>query len=176
MKVITDFKGWNIIQESNFNMSIIKIDIINGKNKWSKSKKKLIKMVLDIKKMEDSPSNKIDGFYDRIVEMFPGMKEHRCSIGKKGGFFKRVKEGTWMGHIVEHVALELQTLADMDVGWGRTRGTGDLGKYNVVFNYINPNAGKYAAMAAVNLVELLINGDEYNLDKTIESLKRIKEN
>ena len=102
-------------------MKIKSIDIIKGKNKWSGSKTKLVHMVLDLDEYEEKPSNKIEGFYERIKEYLPSLKTHRCSEGKPGGFLKRIKEGTWMGHIIEHVALELQTLAGYDTGWGRTR-------------------------------------------------------
>ena len=157
-------------------MKIISIKVIDGKNDWSKSKNKLIQMVLNLGKIEELPSNKIDGFYERMVEMIPSLYEHRCSPGYKGGFFERVKEGTWMGHIVEHIALELQTLAGIDVGWGRTRGTGERGQYNVVFNYICPEVGIYAAEVAVDIVETLIKGDEYNIDEDINIMKEMIDN
>ena len=157
-------------------MKIISIKVIDGKNDWSKSKNKLIQMVLNLGKMEELPSNKIDGFYERMVEMISSLYEHRCSPGYKGGFFERVKEGTWMGHIVEHIALELQTLAGIDVGWGRTRGTGEHGQYNVVFNYICPEVGIYAAEVAVDIVEALIKGDEYNIEEDINTMKEMIDN
>ncbi len=75
-----------------------------------------------------------------------------------GGFLSRVEEGTWMGHIIEHVALELQTLAGMDMGFGRTRSTGKEGEYFVVFDYMEEDAGVYAAKAAFKLVEALDKG------------------
>jgi len=78
-------------------------------------------MRLDLEEMEEFPSDKIPEFADRMEAMFPTMFVHHCSEGHEGGFFKRVREGTWMGHIVEHIALEIQTLAGMDVGFGRTR-------------------------------------------------------
>ena len=84
------------------------------------------------------------------------MYEHRCSVGTPGGFFQRVEEGTWMGHIIEHIALEIQTLAGMDVGFGRTRGYGEEGVYNVVFAYMEESVGRYAAKAAVRICEALI--------------------
>ena len=79
-------------------MNIREINAMRGPNYWSIRRHKLIVMVLDLEEMEELPSNKIDGFYERIVEMIPSLYEHRCSPGYKGGFFERVKEGTWMGH------------------------------------------------------------------------------
>ena len=152
------------------------IDVINGKNKWSVSKTKLIHMVLDIGEYENKPSNKIPGFYERIKEHIPSLKTHRCSIGKQGGFFKRIKEGTWMGHIIEHVALELQTLAGMDTGWGRTRMVkGEEGVYNVVFNYTNKDCGKLVAKEAVKVVKSIIDGEDPNIDDIVKKLKSISD-
>ena len=112
-------------------MKIIQFRILSGPNYWSL--RPCIQMLLDIGELEEKPTNKISGFYKRFTETFPSIYEHRCSVGKPGGFFQRVKDGTWMGHIVEHVALELQTLAEMDTGFGRTRETGDKGIYHIVF-------------------------------------------
>ena len=99
-------------------MKVLTLEAADGPNKWSKSKHKLITLKLDLEDLEERPSNKIEGFYERLSEMIPTMKSHRCSKGYEGGFFERVKEGTWMGHIIEHIALEIQTLAGMDCGFG----------------------------------------------------------
>jgi hypothetical protein len=153
-------------------MKIKSINIIDGKNKWSESKDKIIHMVLDLGVYENKPSDKIDGFYERIKEYLPSLKSHRCSEGKPGGFFKRIKDGTWMGHIIEHVALELQTLAGMNTGWGRTRGVkGQKGVYNVVFNYENKDSGKLAAREAFNVVNDIINDIDPEIDKIVKKLK-----
>ena len=157
-------------------MKIKSIKVIDGKNKWSESKDKLIHMVLDLGVYENKPSNKIEGFYERIKEHLPSLQSHRCSEGKAGGFFKRIKEGTWMGHIIEHVALELQTLAGYDTGWGRTRGVkGQKGVYNVVFNYVDEECGKLAAREAYNVVNDIINDKDPQIDKIIKKLKPKKQ-
>jgi hypothetical protein len=157
-------------------MVIKSIDIIKGKNEWSESKTKLIHMVLDLGEFEQKPSNKIEGFYKRIKEHLPSLKSHRCSEGKPGGFLKRIKEGTWMGHIIEHVALELQTLAGYDTGWGRTRGVkGQKGVYNVIFNYEDEECGKLAAREAYNVVNDIINDKDPQIDKIIKKLKPKKQ-
>jgi cyanophycin synthetase len=126
--------------------------------------------------MEHRPTNTIDGFRERLEKMFPSLYEHRCSVGTPGGFFQRVEEGTWMGHVIEHIALELQTLAGMDCGFGRTRSTGNKeGEYFVVFSYLEEDAGVYTARAAVRIVEALINGTEYPLEEDIQRLREIRE-
>jgi len=157
-------------------MKIKSIKVIEGKNKWSETKDKLIHMVLDLGEYEQKPSNKIDGFYERIKEYLPSLKSHRCSEGKPGGFLKRIKEGTWMGHIIEHVALELQTLAGYDTGWGRTRSVRDQkGVYNVVFNYEDEECGKMAAREAYNVVKDIINDKDPQIDNIVKKLKPKKQ-
>lgn len=156
-------------------MEIRSINAMRGPNYWSVRRHKLIVMVLDLQEMEEKPSNKIDGFYERLKAMFPTMYEHRCSVGEPGGFFQRVEEGTWMGHIIEHIALEIQTLAGMDVGFGRTRGYGEEGVYNVVFAYMEESVGRYAAKASVRICEALITGEEYDMSDDIQKMRELRE-
>src|SRR5690554_2635383 len=156
-------------------MKIIEINAMRGPNYWSIRRHKLIVMVLDLEEMEALPSNKIDGFNDRLKAMFPTMYEHRCSVGEPGGFFQRVDEGTWMGHIIEHIALEIQTLAGMDVGFGRTRGYGEEGVYNVVFAYMEESVGRYAAEVSVNICKALIAGEPYDLTDDIQHMRELRE-
>lgn len=156
-------------------MEIRSINAMRGPNYWSVRRHKLIVMVLDLEEMEERPSNKIDGFSERLQAMFPGMYEHRCSVGTAGGFFQRVEEGTWMGHIIEHIALEIQSVAGMEVGFGRTRGYGEEGVYNVVFAYTEEKVGRYAAKASVAICEALIDGKEYDLEADIQEMREIRE-
>jgi cyanophycin synthetase len=130
-------------------------------------------MKLDLGKYEDLPTNKIEGFEEALKNSLPTLYSHQCSEGRDGGFFERVKEGTWLGHVIEHVALELQTLAGMDCGFGRTRSTDVKGVYHIVFAYMIENAGIYAAQASCRLVEKLAAGEPYALEKDLEELKRI---
>lgn len=156
-------------------MEIVNIRVMNGPNYWSIRRHKLIVMLLDLQEMEQRPSNTIPGFLERLKALIPSMYSHRCSEDCPGGFFKRVEEGTWMGHVIEHVALEMQTLAGMDTGFGRTRESDKPGVYHVVFSYIEPKAGEYTAKAAVNLVQALIDGVEYDLAADIQNLREIRE-
>ncbi|MGB5498550.1 MAG: cyanophycin synthetase [Maribacter sp.] len=156
-------------------MKILSINAMRGPNYWSVRRHKLIVMVLDLEEMEELPSNKIKGFKERLEAMFPSMYEHRCSVGTPGGFFERVEEGTWMGHIIEHIALEIQTLAGMDVGFGRTRGYGEKGVYNVVFAYMEEKVGRYAAEVSVRICEALIKGEAYAMADDIQKMREIRE-
>ena len=156
-------------------MKIDKIQALRGPNIWSVQRKKLIQMRLDLEEMEQFPTNKIDGFRERIEEMFPTMIEHRCSEGVRGGFFSRIERGTWMGHVIEHIALEIQTLAGMETGFGRTRETKTPGIYNVVFSYTEENVGIFAAGSAVAIAEALIAGTPYDLENDIQKMREIRE-
>jgi cyanophycin synthetase len=156
-------------------MKIEDIKVLKGPNYWSVRRLKLIQMRLNLEELEQSPTNKIDGFLERLEIMFPTMYEHRCSEGVPGGFFKRVREGTWMGHVIEHVALELQTLAGMNCGFGRTRTTGEEGIYYVVFSYMEEDAGVYAAKASVKIAQALVDGVHYDLAEDIQRLREIRE-
>src|SRR5258706_867408 len=156
-------------------MKIIEIKVLKGPNYWSIRRAKLIQMKLDLGEMEQRPTNKIPGFRERLEKLIRCLYEHRCSEGRPGGFFSRVDEGTWMGHVIEHIALEIQTLAGMDTGFGRTRGAGEDGKYYVVFSYMEEDAGVYAAKAAVRIAQSLIDGTEYNLQQDLQEMREIRE-
>jgi cyanophycin synthetase len=155
-------------------MKILGIQVLRGPNIWSINRKKLIQMRLDLEDMEQRPTSSIEGFGDRLEKMLPSLYSHRCSKGEPGGFFARVKEGTWMGHVIEHIALEIQTLAGMDTGFGRTRMTKTDGIYNVVFSYLEEKSGIYAAEASVKIAEALIDNLEYNLEADIQRLRELR--
>jgi cyanophycin synthetase len=132
-------------------------------------------MRLDLEELEQSPTNLIDGFPERLRSLIPSLYTHRCSKGEHGGFFARVDEGTWMGHVIEHIALEIQTLAGMDTGFGRTRQTKTSGVYNVVFSYLEEKAGVFAAEASVRIAQALIDNVDYDLEHDIQQLRELRE-
>ncbi|TCC97551.1 cyanophycin synthetase [Pedobacter hiemivivus] len=156
-------------------MNILGIQVLRGPNIWSIRRKKLIQMRLDLEEMEQRPTNVIEGFGERIAKLLPSLYTHRCSKGAPGGFLARIEEGTWMGHVIEHIALEIQTLAGMDTGFGRTRQTKTEGIYNVVFSYIEEKAGVFAAESAVRIAEALINDQEYDLEADIQRMRELRE-
>lgn len=158
-------------------MQILEIKVLKGPNYWSVRRNKLIQMKLDLEDLEQRPTNTIPGFRERLEKMLPSLYEHRCSENVPGGFFQRVDEGTWMGHVIEHIALEIQTLAGMDTGFGRTRtAEGEKeGVYYVVFSYMEEDAGVYAAKASVRIAEALIDGTDYDLAEDIQEMREIRE-
>src|SRR5918992_1212680 len=106
-------------------IEVRKTTVYRGPNVWARMP--VILMVVDIGELEDRPSNKIPGFYEHLTELLPSLYDHGCSLGRPGGFLQRMREGTWMGHILEHLALELQNLSGAEVGRGKTRSTGERG-------------------------------------------------
>lgn len=154
-------------------MKIIELKVMHGANYWSVYRKKLIAIKLDIKNLEEVPTNKIPGFLNRLKELIPSLEAHQCSENHTGGFFKRVEDGTWMGHVVEHIALEIQTLAGMHCGFGRTRSTEVKGVYHVVFSFEFEDAGCYAADASVRIAHALVDNISYNIEEDISHLKKI---
>lgn len=158
-------------------MRILEIKALRGPNYWSGYRKKLVVMRLDLEDFEQRPTDKIENFTSRLRDVMPTLLKHECSYQKPGGFLRRVEEGTWAGHVVEHLALELQTLAGMDTGYGRTRETSRAGVYNVVFSYIEEDAGRYAARASVKLFEDLASGQPLDELKQIiaEDVQRLRE-
>jgi cyanophycin synthetase len=134
-------------------MKILRTQTLRGPNYWSIRREKLVVMRLDLEALAEKPSSEIPGFYEGLVEVLPSLVEHFCSPGYRGGFLERVQKGTYMGHIIEHIALELQELAGTPVGFGRTRETSTPGVYNVVFEYVEEQAGRYAGRAAVRLCQ-----------------------
>ncbi|RAP35776.1 cyanophycin synthetase [Legionella quinlivanii] len=157
-------------------MDILNLRVLRGPNYWSNTRQKLIVMKLDLKEFEEFPSSAIPGFNDSLKQLLPSLYNHFCSESSEGGFFKRLDDGTWLGHVIEHVALELQWLAGMECGFGRTRSANEKGVYHVVFSYEIESAGLYAAKAAVELISTLAHQRPYTLvDHHLEQLKQIKQ-
>jgi cyanophycin synthetase len=136
--------------------------IYRGPNVWARTP--VIHMSLDIGELENRPTNAIPGFYERLTELVPSLYDHECSLGHPGGFLERLREGTLAGHVVEHIALELQNLAGLEVTRGKTRGTVEPGIYDVVYAYTQEDVGLAAGKLAVRLANHLIHGAEPEFD------------
>ncbi|MDR0274222.1 MAG: cyanophycin synthetase [Burkholderiaceae bacterium] len=122
-----------------------------------------VEAVVDIGELEDYPSNTLPGLYERLTAWLPGLIEHRCSPGRRGGFLMRLRDGTWAGHILEHVALELQTQAGMKTGFGKARMTGERGVYKVVIRTRDAAVGKAALQAGRDLLMAAIHGTPFDV-------------
>ncbi|MDQ3110144.1 MAG: cyanophycin synthetase [Bacteroidota bacterium] len=156
-------------------MKILSVQALRGPNIWSVRRKKLIQMRLDLEELEQLPTNNIPGFRERLEALIPSMIEHRCSEEVRGGLFQRIDRGTWMGHVIEHIALETQSLAGMETGFGRTRETKTPGIYNVVFSYVEEKVGMFAAESAVNIAQALVNNEPYDIAADLKKMREIRE-
>ncbi|MCD4820046.1 MAG: ATP-grasp domain-containing protein [Candidatus Cloacimonetes bacterium] len=155
-------------------LKVYEIKAIHGANYFSGGQ--VIVILLDLKEYDEVFTDQIEGFYEKLKNRLPSLYDHHCSVGKPGGFFQRVKEGTLLGHVTEHTAIELQTLAGMDVGFGKTRMTSQQGVYNIVFRFIDEVAGIYTAKVAVNLINSILTNKEFDTESVINTLTEIREN
>ncbi|MGZ8620805.1 MAG: cyanophycin synthetase family protein, partial [Actinomycetota bacterium] len=150
-------------------MTILQAQVFRGPNYWSYEPS--IRLLVDLGSLEHWPSNTIRGFNARLLKALPGVGEHSCSLGKRGGFRERLEDGTWLGHVAEHVALELQRESGAHISRGKTRSAGHPGHYNVIYGYAEETVGVEAGKMAVRLVNHLIKPDpDFDFDAELERL------
>ena len=154
-------------------MKILEHRALRGPNRYSRHQ--TMYMLLDIGAFETKPSDALAGFTDRLIKLLPSLQTHGCSVGRPGGFIRRLRRGTWAGHIVEHVALELQCLAGMEVGFGKTFDTNEHGIYKVVYRYRVESAALLAGREAVALVEATANDQPFEIGTVVTRLKDLRE-
>ncbi|HEY8176964.1 MAG TPA: cyanophycin synthetase [Candidatus Limnocylindria bacterium] len=135
-------------------LKIIETRVYRGPNYWSYEP--AIKLVVDLGVLEQFPSSTIPGFVEGLLDMLPEVGSHSCGTGRPGGFAGRLREGTWLGHVAEHIALQLQREAGTEVGRGKTRSTGEPGQYHVVYSFGEESVGLAAGRLAVRLVNHLV--------------------
>jgi len=152
-------------------MEIRKILTLRGPNIWSRYP--VLEAWVDLKELKDSPSDSLPGFNDRLMSWLPTMIEHRCSIGERGGFFQRLRDGTYPAHILEHVAIELQTLAGTPVGFGKARETSEEGVYKVVMRYRDEQLARACLFAARELVLAAIYDRPYDVKAEVARLQEL---
>jgi cyanophycin synthetase len=150
-------------------MEIRKILVLRGPNIWSRHP--VLEAWVDLQDLKDSPSDSIPGFNDRLIAWLPTMVEHRCSIGERGGFFQRLRDGTYPAHILEHVTLELQSLAGTNVGFGKARETSEEGVYKVVVRYRDEQLARASLFAACELVLAAIYDRPYDVEAEVRKLR-----
>jgi cyanophycin synthetase len=149
-------------------LAIVETRAYRGPNVWSYSK--AIHLVVDLGILEEFPTNTIPGFSERLLGYLPGVREHSCSRGRRGGFAERLKEGTWLGHVAEHVALQLQQEVGHDMRRGKTRQVpGEHGRYNVIYEYTDENVAIAAGRLAVRLLNHVVEADpEFDFPDELE--------
>ncbi len=152
-------------------MKFLKIMPLHGPNIWTY--RPVLETWVDIGELEDSPSNTIPGFYERLTSWLPSLVEHRCGVGERGGFLLRLREGTWPGHILEHVTIELQNLAGMQTGFGKARETSVRGVYKVVVRSRHATVSKACLEAGRDLVMAAIEDRPFDVAGTVARLREL---
>ena len=152
-------------------MEITSVKVLRGPNQWASFP--VLEVMVDLGRLEDFPSHTLPGFNDRLMAWLPTMIEHRCSIGERGGFFQRLRTGTWMGHVLEHVTLELQSLAGTTVGYGRARETGTRGVYWVVIEYKEETFAIECLHAAHRLLQAAIDDTPFDVTAEVARLRKV---
>jgi hypothetical protein len=153
------------------NIKILRTTFFAGPNPWCY--KPAFEAFVDIGRFEQFPSNLLEGFATRLAHKLPGLDQHRCGVGVVGGFVQRLHEGTWIGHIIEHVAIEIQKLVGINVGFGKTRQTAEPNIYKVVFRAPNERIGRFALDAACGLVLAMVKDLDYDLPGLLQQFTEL---
>src|SRR5215203_4831517 len=130
----------------------------------------VLQITLDIGPYEEQPSNTFPGFVERLVAWLPGLQKHECSLKRPGGFVERLERGTYLGHIVEHITLELQSLMGFNVSYGRARGTGERGVYRVIIEYKEEEPARAAFATALRLTLAAMHDEPFDMAAELEAL------
>ena len=141
-------------------MNILETSVYRGPNIYALFP--MLRHQVDLGILEEWPTGRLGpAFVDPLLEVLPGLHEHGCSYGEPGGFVRRLREGegTWLGHVWEHMAIELQNVAGADVSFGKTRGAGPHGVYNMVYEYEQEEVGLEASELALRLLHHLLPKD-----------------
>ncbi len=141
-------------------IQLLRINYLRGPNIWTY--RPVLETWLDLGALEDFPSNLIPGFSDRLVTLLPALVEHHCGVGERGGFIQRLVEGTWAGHVLEHVVIELLNLAGMPTGFGQTRSTSQRGVYRMVFRARDEQVARSALAEGHRLLMAAINNGAHH--------------
>ena len=147
---------------------IVRLHATRGINFWSK--RPVVRMDLAVGEYDDISSADVPGFTDALTGALPGLIDHECSIGARGGFRSRLRRGTYAPHIIEHVALELQLLIGHEVGYGRTRGGDQQGEYTLVFEHRHEHVGLRAAALALDVVQRAFAGSLETVQPLVNEL------
>lgn len=151
-------------------MKICELKAFKGRSIYSH--KKVIKLIVDLEEWSDTPTKNIRCFNDNLLKILPGLREHHCSIGKPGGFVMRLREGTYLAHVIEHCALEIQNMLGYDVSFGKARQIENSNRYEIIYEYINESAGLEIGKYTVHLIESLCNGKNVGIKTHLDEIKK----
>ncbi|MBK9615567.1 MAG: cyanophycin synthetase [Uliginosibacterium sp.] len=146
-----------------------RVTYLRGPNIWTY--RPVIEAWVDIGELEDFPSNTLPGLYERLTAWLPGLIEHHCGVGERGGFLERLRDGTWAGHILEHIVIELQNLAGMQTGFGKARQTSESGVYKVAVRARNEQVCRAAFDYGRALLMAAINDEAFDLSAALADLR-----
>ena len=144
---------------------LLRVTFLRGPNLWTY--RSALETWLDLGALEDWPSDRLPGFVDRLCSALPTLPEHHCGVGEAGGFGQRLREGTWLGHVLEHVVIELLNLAGMPTGFGQTRGTSQRGVYRMVFRARDEVVARAALTEGHKLLMGVVNGAAVDADAAV---------
>ena len=151
-------------------LTFLRVSYLRGPNIWTY--RPVIEAWVDIGAFEHLPSNTLPGFTDRLLAMLPGLEVHRCGVGEPGGFILRLREGTWLAHVLEHITIELQNLAGSRVGFGKARQTREgSGIYKVAVRSRDERVGRAAITAARELILAAVEDRPFDLAATVADLR-----
>ncbi|MFC5523160.1 cyanophycin synthetase [Polaromonas jejuensis] len=153
-------------------IKLLRINYLRGPNIWTY--RPVLEVWLDLGGLEDFPSNLLPGFNERLVALLPALLEHHCGVGERGGFLQRLHEGTWLGHVLEHVVIELLNLSDMPTGFGQTRSTSQRGVYRMVFRARDEQVARTALAEGHRLLTAAINKQPYGAADVQAAVEKIR--
>ncbi|MEE9477412.1 MAG: cyanophycin synthetase, partial [Roseateles sp.] len=148
---------------------LLRINYLRGPNMWTY--RPVLEVWLDLGELEDFPSHLLPGFNDRLTTALPALIEHHCGVGERGGFIERLRDGTWMGHVLEHIVIELLNLAGMPTGFGQTRSTSQRGVYRMVFRARDEQVARAALAEGHALIMATINDEAFDVPAAVARVR-----
>jgi cyanophycin synthetase len=148
---------------------LLRINYLRGPNLWTY--RPVLEVWMDLGELEDWPSHQLPGFNDRLTALLPALIEHHCGVGERGGFLQRLQEGTWAGHVLEHVVIELLNLAGMATGFGQTRSTSQRGVYRMVFRARDEQVARSALTQGHRLLMAAINDQPFDVAAAVGQVR-----
>ena len=148
---------------------LLRVTYLRGPNLWTY--RAALEVWLDLGELEKHPSDKLPGFVERLTAALPALEEHHCGVGERGGFLQRLVEGTWMGHVLEHVVIELLNLAGMPTGFGQTRSTSKPGVYRMVFRARDEAVARCALEHGHRVLMGVINGQAVDVNAAVQAVR-----
>ncbi len=154
-------------------MHIVDISILSGPNIYSYTP--VIRMLVDLEHLADKTTVDFEDFNEMLLKLLPGLEEHHCGLGKRGGFLEKLRTGTYFGHVFEHITLELQVLVGYEVFFGKTRLKESPSLYNIIFEYGNENVGIECAKQSIHIIKSILKRETIDMDQLIKKLIKVKE-